>query len=85
MPQCRPKHLDIWSPVVVAMTLGLFVAALFLKDLTHDLLLEAGVFLISAKLVIMAYKTNLLAERLEERLDQIQDTLRRCDDALHPK
>jgi hypothetical protein len=85
MPRGNTKYLDIGSAVVIALTLASFVAAMFLKGLTHDLLLESGVFLVSAKLVIMAHKSNLLGERLEQRLDQMQDTLRRCDDALHGK
>lgn len=85
MTQVNIKYLDIWSAVIIAMTLVLFVAALFLKGLTHDLFLEGGVFLVSAKLVIMAYKSNLMGERLEERLDQIQQTLHRQDAALRRK
>jgi hypothetical protein len=85
MTQGNTKYLDSWSAVIIAMTLVLFVAALFLKGLTHDLFLEGGVFLVSAKLVIMAYKSNLLGERLEQRLDQIQETLYRQDAALRRK
>ena len=36
---------DPGSLVVIAITLVLFVWALFEKGLTHDLLLEAGVFM----------------------------------------
>ncbi len=45
------RHIDSWSWVVIAITLVLFLVALFLKGLSHDLLLEAGVFLISVKLI----------------------------------
>ncbi len=46
------KHLDLGTQLTLAITLGLFVIALFEKGFTHDLLLEAGVFLVSVKLVI---------------------------------
>ena len=41
------KLLDFWSLVVIVLTLPLFLLALFLKGFTHELLLEAGVFLVS--------------------------------------
>jgi len=71
------KHIDGGSLVVIVITLVLFVVALFEKGLSHDLLLEAGVFLVSVKLIIMSYKSAQLAERLKERLDEIHGALRR--------
>ena len=71
------KHFDTGSLLVILTTFVLFVAALFTKGLTHDLLLEAGVFLVSVKLVIMAYKNGVATEKLLERLDGIQAALQR--------
>ena len=71
------KHIDGGSLVVILMTLVLFVAALFEKGFSHDLLLEAGVFLVSVKLIIMSYKSGLLSAQLKERLDEIHGALRR--------
>jgi hypothetical protein len=48
------------------------VLALFVKGFTHDLLLEAGVFLISVKLIIMAYKNGVYMKTLEQELKQIK-------------
>jgi hypothetical protein len=73
------KHFDPASLAVILLTLGLFVAALFAKGLTHDLLLEAGVFLVSVKLVMMAYKDGIMATKLAARLDDIQSTLARVE------
>jgi hypothetical protein len=53
------NHIDSGSLVVAVITLILFVAALFTKGLTHDLFLEAGVFLVSVKIILMAYRTTL--------------------------
>jgi len=36
--------------------------ALFTKGFTHDILLEAGVLLVSVKLIIMAYKNSVYIE-----------------------
>src|SRR5438045_2524576 len=47
--------------VVIALTLILFIVALFIQGLTHELLLEAGVFLVSVKLILMSYKNSVLA------------------------
>lgn len=71
------KHFDTGSLLVILLTLTLFVAALVIKGLMHDMLLEAGVFLVSVKLVIMAYKNAVATDRLQERLDGIQAALQR--------
>jgi len=69
------KHYDPWAIVVIALTLILFIAALFLKGFSHDVLLEAGVFLVSVKLIMMSYKNSILAQHTEERLEQIYSLL----------
>jgi hypothetical protein len=71
------KYLDPWSTAVIFLTVVLFVLALFLHGLTHDLLLEAGVLLVSAKLVIMSHKNSVLGEQLKAGLDEIKMTLAR--------
>lgn len=65
------RHLDNASLVVAFITLGLFLAALFAKGLTHDLFLEAGVFLVSVKIIVMAYKNSLAIAQLSEKLDTV--------------
>ena len=70
------KHYDPWAIIVIALTLILFIAALFLKGFSHDMLLETGVFLISLKLIMMSYKNSVLARSTEDRLEQIHSLLR---------
>jgi len=53
------NYFDMGSIFVVIITLILFIVALFTKGFTHDLLLEAGVFLVFVKLIIMAYHNSL--------------------------
>lgn len=69
------KRLDAGSLGVMAVTLVLFAAAVFAKGMTHDLLLEAGVFLVSVKLIIMAYKNSVAAEALHRELGEIKALL----------
>lgn len=73
----RFRHFDTGSTVVIVLTLALFLLALFLKGFSHDLLLEAGVFLVSVKLILMAHKSAIIAERTDEHLQQIQAALQR--------
>jgi hypothetical protein len=48
------KPIDIASQLVIVTTFVLFVVALFIKGFGHGLLLEAGVLLVSVKLIMMA-------------------------------
>lgn len=69
------RHYDIWSTTVISLTVVLFVAALLLKGFVHDMLLEAGIFLVSVKLILMAHRNHVVAERTEKRLQQIHALL----------
>ncbi len=71
MPKKLFMNLDPWSLLVVILTFILFLTALFIKGLTHDMLLEAGVFLVSVKLIIMSHKQAAHTEMMEHRLDEI--------------
>jgi hypothetical protein len=73
MRQMRKK--DPGSMVVIIVTFALFVAAVFFKGITHDLLLESGVFLVSVKLIIMAYKNRVSFESIQNQLDEIKTLL----------
>lgn len=77
----RYRYLDPASTLILVLTLVLFSIALVVKGLKHDLFLEAGVFLVSAKLVVMAYKLAFANSVLQERLDAIQESLRRIEDS----
>lgn len=63
--------MDTGSVIVTLITLGLFIAALFVKGMTHDLFLEIGVFLVSAKIIIMSYKNSMAVRELNLKLDAI--------------
>jgi len=69
------KYLDSGSIIVIAITFLLFSFALFTKGLTHDLLLEAGVLLVSIKLIIMAYRTALFHENIIKEIKKLNECL----------
>ena len=69
-------HFDIGSIIIIIITLILFITALFTKGLTHDLLLETGIFLVSVKLILMAYKNSSSNKKLLEKLDEIKNLLK---------
>ncbi len=62
--------------VVIIITLILFVVALFTKGLTHEILLEAGIFLVSVKLIIMAYKNNRDMKCFGKQLEEMKSLLK---------
>ena len=76
------KHLDRSTQITLAVTLVLFVVALFEKGFTHDLLLEAAVFLVSAKLVLLAYKASVNNDVLAGQLTEMSRSLTRIEQSL---
>ncbi|MDG1663456.1 MAG: hypothetical protein P8H97_08840 [Pseudomonadales bacterium] len=73
------KYFDVGSITVIAITFVLFALALFTTGFTHDLLLEAGVFLVSVKLIVMAYKANKSAEKIESDLEELKTLLKKLN------
>ena len=69
------KHFDVASLTVIIVTFVLFIVALFTKGFTHDLLLEVGIFLISVKLIMMAYKSSVSVKSIENELKEIKRLL----------
>lgn len=74
------RHLDLGSRLVIVVTFVLFAIALFVKGLGHDILLEAGVFLVSVKLILTTYKNRIIANDLTERLARLERTLGDIDE-----
>ena len=69
------KYFDFGSISVITITFLLFAVALFTQGITHDLLLEAGVLLVSIKLILMAYKTAVFHENIIQELKKLNDCL----------
>ncbi|NGX43557.1 MAG: hypothetical protein K940chlam7_01855 [Chlamydiae bacterium] len=69
------KTFDLANIIVITVTFILFFAALVAKGLTHDILLETAVFLVSVKLILATYKNRLLIERIEGKIDDLHDSI----------
>jgi hypothetical protein len=69
------RYLDLGSIIVLLLTLVLFVVALFIKGFTHDLLLEAGVLLVSAKVIMMAYRNSMHADEIIREIREIKEAI----------
>ena len=69
------KHLDLGSIIVIIITLVLFITALFVKGFTHDLLLEAGVFLVSVKVIMMAHKISVHSNEIMREIKALKDAI----------
>lgn len=68
-------YFDAASLLIIIITFALFVAALFFTGFTHDLLLEAGVFLVSVKLILMSYKNKVASDDLRKDLAEIRSLI----------
>ncbi len=70
------KYFDTGTIIVIIVTILLFTIALFVKGLTHELLLEAGVLLVSIKLIMMAYRNSINYEDVKRELNDIKQLIR---------
>jgi hypothetical protein len=70
------KYFDPASIVVILITLVLFITALFYKGFTHDLLLEAGVFLVSVKLILLSFRNSVFISDLKKELREIKELIK---------
>jgi len=73
----KQRILQIASGLTLLVTLVLFILAAFVHGLSSELLLEAGVFLISVKLVLSTQKSEILISQLQAQLDEINKKLDR--------
>jgi hypothetical protein len=82
------KMYDPWMLIVIVVTFILFAVALFTKGFTHDLLLEddllleAGVFLVSLKLILMSHRNSKRTDLFFKELRKIEGQLQGLDDRL---
>lgn len=69
------NYFSLTDLIVILVTAILFIAAIFLKGLTKDLLLEAGVLLVSIKLILMGHKNASFIEQILKELREIKEIL----------
>ncbi len=73
------RYVDATSAITIGATFLLFGIAVFVKGLTHDLLLEGAVFLVSLKLILAGYKSTVSADLMLTRLTSLGDSLARLE------
>jgi uncharacterized membrane protein len=69
------KYFDTGTIIVIVITVLLFTVALFVKGFTNALLLEAGVLLVSIKLIMITYRNSLNYSDLKKDLNEIRRLL----------
>jgi hypothetical protein len=70
------KNFSIADIVVIAVTFILFAAALFTKGFTNALLLEAGVLLVSVKIIMMNFKCSQTNKQILEKLREMDEDIK---------
>ena len=69
------KKIDWASAATIVVTVVLFAIAIVEKGFTHELLLEAGVFLVSLKLILSSAKADLATREIQAQLAEIKQKL----------
>ena len=75
-------NLDTISIIIIFITLIFFLAALYFTGLTHDILLEAAVFLVSVKLIIMSFQNRQSSDNNLKELKEIHKILQKINDRI---
>ena len=71
------NRLDFGSVLIVVITFILFVVSLFVKGLGHEILLDAAVFLVSVKIIIMSFKNECYIKELSKQLEEIKSLIKK--------
>ena len=67
--------MDLASRLTLLARIVLFGLATIVHGFGRELLLEAGVFLVSIKLVLSNYKIETFARKLETKLDSVEQKI----------
>ena len=70
------KIYNLGNALVIAMTFVLFAIALFVTGFTKGLLLEAGVLLVSIKIILMNIQNSNTNKEILKKLDDMDAKLR---------
>ncbi|MEE4213617.1 MAG: hypothetical protein V2I34_01035 [Bacteroidales bacterium] len=70
------KYFSTADIAVIAITFILFAAALFTKGFTNALLLEAGVLLVSVKIIMMNFKCSQTNKQILEKLRELDEDIK---------
>ncbi len=70
------KKNELGNAIVIILTFVLFTIALFVTGFTKDLLLEAGVLLVSVKIILMGAANKSSNIEILKKLDEINEKLK---------
>ena len=73
MPHINIERIS--TITIISATLALFIAAVFTKGLTHDIFLEAAVFLVSVKVIFLTFRTNTMTKNILKQLEDLNSLL----------
>jgi hypothetical protein len=68
-------NLDLANAIIIAVTIILFALALFTTGFTKDLLLEAGILLVSIKIITMGAANRNSSKEILKKLNEINEKL----------
>ena len=71
------NRLDFGSAFIIVITFILFVVSLFVKGLSHEILLDSAVFLVSVKIIIMSFKNESYIKELSKQLEEIKKLIKK--------
>jgi hypothetical protein len=69
------KNFDLANTITIALTFILFTIALFTTGFTKDLLLEAGVLLVSVKIILMSTANRDSNREIIKKMNEINEKL----------
>ena len=72
------RNLDLGNAITIALTFILFAIALFATGFTKDLLLEAGILLVSVKVILMGAVNKSSNREIIRKLNEINEKLKEC-------
>jgi len=70
------KIFELGNTIVILVTFILFAIALFVKGFSKDLLLEAGVLLVSIKIILMSRSNLNSNQEIIKKLNEINEKLK---------
>lgn len=71
----KQQKFRVGELIVIGITFVLFIVALFVKGFTKELLLEAGVFLVSLKLILNSRRNALYSQQILGELEEIKNRI----------
>jgi len=70
------KNLDLGNAITIALTFILFTIALFATGFSKDILLEAGVLLVSVKIILMGAANSNSNREIMKKLNEINEKIK---------